>query len=238
MTGAGTGRRGRPPVLSHEAIARAVLEVGFRGLTFAAVRERLGVGQTTLFRYARDRDELVRLGLDYAIGQADWPPLTGPWRSVLEAYALTVWRIWESHPGSATEVARGIFPRGAMRLTVDLCALLIRQGFTPDNAVLACDIVFDLVTDNRRGVEHIDGIVGSDPGTSREHLHQMWSSQTGSSAPGPEGAEHGVGSAEQAAVYASMRAAIAASPLDWFTRKLHIALDGIEHSLAPVAAGH
>ena len=60
-------RRGRPPRLDREAVARAVLDVGFPTLTFAAVRKRLGVGESTLFRYAPDRDELVRLGLSLAL---------------------------------------------------------------------------------------------------------------------------------------------------------------------------
>ena len=54
-------RRGRPPSLTREQIAKAVLDVGFANLTFAAVRDRLGVGETTLYRYAPDRDELVRM---------------------------------------------------------------------------------------------------------------------------------------------------------------------------------
>ena len=59
-------RRGRPPSLTREQIAKTVLDVGFANLTFAAVRDRLGVGETTLYRYAPDRDELVRMGLEYA----------------------------------------------------------------------------------------------------------------------------------------------------------------------------
>jgi len=214
-------------VLTRDAIARAVLEVGFPALTFAAVRDLLGVGQTTLFRHARDRDELVRLALDYAIEQVDRPPLTGPWRGVLEAYALAAWHAWERYPGSATEAARGIVPYGVMRLNDDLCAMLLRHGFTAEHAVLATDIVFDLVTDNRRGVEHIDHVV-ADAGPGRDHLHQLWTD-----APPPEPATHGATPAERADIHAAMREAITADPLDWFSRKLHIVLDGIEHTLAP-----
>ncbi len=38
-------RRGRPPSLTREQIAKTVLDVGFANLTFAAVRDRLGVGK-------------------------------------------------------------------------------------------------------------------------------------------------------------------------------------------------
>ena len=80
-------RRGRPPRLTRETVARAVLEVGFPQLTFTAVRERLGVGESTLFRYAPDRDELVRLGLGLAMESVEMPPRQGPWRQVLTDYA-------------------------------------------------------------------------------------------------------------------------------------------------------
>jgi len=50
-------RRGRPPRITHDQIAQAVIDVGFPNLTFAAVREKLGVGESTLYRYAPDRDE-------------------------------------------------------------------------------------------------------------------------------------------------------------------------------------
>ncbi|WP_051208493.1 TetR/AcrR family transcriptional regulator [Propionicicella superfundia] len=220
-------RRGRPPRLTRDAIARAVLDVGFPRLTFAAVRERLGVGETTLFRHARDRDELVRLALDYAIEHTEWPPLTGPWRDVLESYALTAWHAWEAHPGSATEAARGIVPLGVMRLMDDLCAMLMRQGFTVENAVLTCDAVFDLVNDNRRGVEHLDtDIPGAGPG--REHLHELWTA-----GPRPEPAQHAATAAEREQIHAAISRAITAAPLDWFTGKLAIVLDGVQGTLAP-----
>ena len=41
-------RMGRPPALTRAQIARVVIEVGFENLTMAAVRDRLGVGHTTL----------------------------------------------------------------------------------------------------------------------------------------------------------------------------------------------
>ena len=46
------GRRGRPPRLTRQAVPDAVLAIGFPGLTFAAVRAELAVGETTLFRHA------------------------------------------------------------------------------------------------------------------------------------------------------------------------------------------
>ena len=123
-------RRGRPPRLDREAVARAVLDVGFPTLTFAAVRKRLGVGESTLFRYAPDRDELVRLGLSLALESVEWPELKGTWRQVLVDYATCTWCFWEAHPGSATEASRGVITPMLVRLNDELCSFLMERGFT------------------------------------------------------------------------------------------------------------
>lgn len=96
--------------MDAEAIATAVIAVGFRDLTFAAVAERLGVGQATLYRHASNRDELVRLGLDRALRIAEWPEEDGEWRPLLERWAIAAWRVWEQHPGAVLELTRGVVP--------------------------------------------------------------------------------------------------------------------------------
>ncbi len=213
---------GRPPVLTREVIADAVIDVGFTGLTVAAVRDRLGVGQTTLYRYAADRDELVRIGLSHLLEHAAWPSRDGTWRHVLSQHALALWHLWESHPGSATEAARGILPLASMRLVDDLCAILLRQGFTPSNAILACDMVFDMVIDNRRAIENYD-FNGSNAGA--RCFHDYYPNQMGSDRGYPATDD------ERRAIHAAIEQAFTAEPLAWFTRKLHVALDGIEHTL-------
>ena len=104
-------RRGRPPRITHDQIAQAVIDVGFPNLTFAAVREKLGVGESTLYRYAPDRDELVRMGLNYAFSQVEMPPLEGHWRDILHSQAVHLWRSFEKYPGSARAMRRPNSPR-------------------------------------------------------------------------------------------------------------------------------
>lgn len=212
---------GRPPVVDREAIAAAVLDVGFPELTFAAVATRLGVGQATVYRHVPNRDELVRAGLDLAFRRRTWPPLRGHWRTVLEEYALAAWRAFEAHPGAATESTRGIVPPVVLRMTGELGGFLIEAGFTPADAVLACDVVFDLVADSRRGVEHLDQHVDGGDGHGRERIENQWSAVLGQEDVGP------------GAVHRAMLDAIRAAPVEWFTRKLRLVLAGIEAELAP-----
>ncbi len=219
-----TSRMGRPPALTREMIAHAVIEIGFADLTVAAVRERLGVGQTTLYRYVADRDELVRIGIGYLLKHAPWPSRDGAWRDVLSRHAMALWHLWEAHPGSATEVARGVYPLAGVRIADDLCAVLLRQGFTPANAILACDIVFDMVTDNRHALEHYDFTGES---VNAEHVPDRYPNQIESKL------AHPATDGERQIIHAEIQKAFVAQPSDWFANKLRVVLDGVEHSLAP-----
>ncbi|SFN83969.1 transcriptional regulator, TetR family [Pseudonocardia ammonioxydans] len=211
----GGRRRGRPPALSPDTIADAVLTVGFPTLTFAAVAARLGVGQATLYRHAANRDELVRLGIDLALRRTDWPDLTGPWKPLLERWAVASWRVWERHPGAVAEVGRGIVPPSIVVLADRVGAALVERGFTAPDAVLAVDLVFDLAADNRRGIEVYDAPGGG----QRDLLEQQWRSAPPAAA--------------AAGVRAEMVHALRASPIDWFLGKLRIVLAGIDRELAP-----
>ena len=219
---AGGARRGRPPRLSQDAVAQAVLEVGFPQLTFAAVRERLGVGESTLFRYAPDRDELVRLGLELAMESVEWPAMDGPWRQVLTDYAVCAWRFWEANPGAATEASRGIIVPMMVRFTDDLCAFLVERGFTPRNALLACDLVFDMVADNRRGVEQLDGLLGQ-TGPGRAGFRRQWASD----------APAGDAVSGRELIGQAKLEAVDSPPYDWFLKKLEVVMDGVATALAP-----
>lgn len=215
-----SARRGRPPRVTRADIAAAVLDVGFADLTFAAVRERLGVGETTLYRHAPDRDELVRIGLERALSDVAWPELSGVWQEMLRAYGHAAWDALAAHPGSATEVARGVVPAAMAELFTRVGEALVRAGFTEAHAVLAGDLVFDLATDNRRGVEHLDALVPAS-GPGRAGIGQRWSAGTeASSSTTPE-------------LLAQVQAAIVSDPAQWFAAKLDVVLAGIAVSIGP-----
>lgn len=219
-------RRGRPPSLTREQIAKTVLDVGFANLTFAAVRDRLGVGETTLYRYAPDRDELVRMGLEYAYSGIEVPSFEGPWREVLTAHALNTWHSLEKYPGAATEVARGIVPHIATYFFEELCVILIKQGFTAKKAVLTCDMLLDMVIDSRRSVEHSDAFI-AETGAGREEIqHQMQRTSTDLQSFQDPGA-----SAERQEIRTILRDSVTSDPLEWLRHKMTILLDGIEYSL-------
>lgn len=207
--------------MDASAIATAVMEVGFHGLTFAAVAERLGVGQATLYRHASNRDELVRLGLDRVVRSAEWPDLEGEWRPLLERWAIAAWRVWERHPGAVLELTRGVVPWSIVMLSDRVGTALVERGFTARAAVLAVDLVFDLTADSRRGVEILDASLVPQDGRVREVLEKQWRT------PPTERADS-IG----AQVHDEMILAITADPFNWFRGKLRVVLAGIAHELA------
>lgn len=224
LTPKASSRRGpgRPHAIDDDDIARVVLEIGFRDLTFAGVAERLGVGQATLYRHARTRDELVRHGLDLAIRSETWPGLDGPWRTILEEWSTASWHAWAKHPGAVAEFTRGVIPEAVIGLSGRVASALVERGFTPSAAVLAVDLVFDLAADNRRGVEAFDGPAEEHPRGLRGVAEQQWIE------PSRAG--------DATIVHAEMLRAITADPFAWFHGKLSVVLTGIAHELAPSAS--
>ncbi|WP_141874538.1 TetR/AcrR family transcriptional regulator [Microbacterium saperdae] len=222
-------RPGRPPAVDADAIATAVVEIGFAELTFASVAERLGVGQATLYRHAKNRDELVRLGLDRALRTADWPDVEGEWRPLLERFAIASWHAWEQHPGAVLEVARGVVPWSIVKISDQVGTALVERGFSARAAVLAVDLVFDLTADSRRGVETLDAPTADAKGGMRELIEKQWRS------PSPDGVS--VADSPAAQVHAEMLRAITAGPFEWFHGKLQVVLAGIEHELAGTGGG-
>ncbi|RRD49705.1 TetR/AcrR family transcriptional regulator [Arachnia propionica] len=213
------GRRGRPPRLTADDIGEAVLAVGFDRLTFAAVRDRLGVGESTLFRHAPDREALVRLGLGRMVELADWPRLEGGWRDVLTAHALCLWEVCRSHPGAATQVSPGLIPEAGARIADDLAVFLVDCGFTPEDAVLVCDLVHDLVIDSLRGWERLATLP---EGTL---AHELGAFPASGASP------------RRRAVAAARASALGRAPVEWFRAKLGILLDGVALRLAPGQGG-
>lgn len=213
-------RPGRPPALGADAIAAAVLTVGFRELTFAEVADQLGVAQATLYRHAANRDELVRLGLDLAVRRTTWPDLDGPWHKLLERWALATWHAWAMSPGAVAEATRGIVPASVVELTDRVGVALVERGFTPRHAVLAVDLVFDLAADSRRGVEALEVTLESQSTSMRKAIELEWANRHDASEIASQ-------------LRNEMVRAIKEDPLAWFTSKLRIVLAGIKQELAP-----
>ncbi len=75
----GTGRLGRPPRLSREAVVGAASDIvareGIEALTMRRVAEELGSSPMSIYRHVRDKDELLVLLLDRLASELPRPRL-------------------------------------------------------------------------------------------------------------------------------------------------------------------
>ena len=82
------------PALSRDRIVEAAIalvdEAGPEALTMRAVAHRLGAGAMSLYRHVGGRDELLDLVLAAMAAEIVQTPLTGTWRTDLEAIARDV----------------------------------------------------------------------------------------------------------------------------------------------------
>ncbi|MEM9608078.1 MAG: TetR family transcriptional regulator [Actinomycetota bacterium] len=94
----GPRRPGRKPSLTTEAIAEAVLAVGFDRVTVAAVAEQLGVSASGLYRYIEVRDDLIAIAADYLISG---PPRSDAdnWVDLLRDECWARYHSAAEHPG-------------------------------------------------------------------------------------------------------------------------------------------
>ncbi|MGW0194526.1 TetR/AcrR family transcriptional regulator [Nonomuraea sp. NPDC003201] len=206
--------RGRPPRITRPDIADAALAVGFDNLTLATVADRLRVAHSALYRHVADREELVVVAINRAIGKADWPEPTGEWRSDLEGQAGALWALLEAHPGLIKEFLKlRRFPDEVMHRFGAAVQRLIGYGFAVEDAFLAVDTVFDLAIDVFGRGQQLDAPAGA--AKVRDSSADAWAE-----AVGPE-------------VAPVMRRALSEPASVWFNRKLGLVLDGIASGLAP-----
>jgi AcrR family transcriptional regulator len=95
-------RRGPRPALTVDAVVRAAIEIadaeGLAGVSMSRVAERLGFTTMSLYRYVRNKEELLVLMGDRA--NADDPPTPTPesWRAGLEAWTRGIFGTYRRHP--------------------------------------------------------------------------------------------------------------------------------------------
>src|SRR5690606_21911284 len=96
-------QRGPKRELSIERIVEAAIEIadadGLGAVSMTAVASRLGFTTMSLYRYVTNKDELLMVMGDTALGL---PPLSlseaGDWRARLAAYHREVLAVYEAHP--------------------------------------------------------------------------------------------------------------------------------------------
>lgn len=101
-----TPRVGRPPTLDRERITAAVMAQDLATLTMQSVAGSLGVAPSALYRWVRNRDELLDLA-SAEMGRRivpDREPTADDWREWLTDLAYAIRREFTAFPGFAARM--------------------------------------------------------------------------------------------------------------------------------------
>lgn len=95
--------RAKPPPLGRAGLVRAAVTLadaeGLAALSMRRLAAAVGVGPMALYRHVPDKDELLRLMADAALGEQELPePGPAVWRPRLELAARSQWRAYRLHP--------------------------------------------------------------------------------------------------------------------------------------------
>lgn len=150
-----TSRRRRRPtktgvVLSHELIVRTAIrlvhEHGSEGLSVRRLGLALGADPSSIYRYFRDTDDLVRAVADGLIGQHLAGFLPGPdLRGTLRDLGLRLHAALVAEPRTAVLTAARVTGRPNEIQTIELGLGVLRAaGFAPDQAARHYHAFIDL----------------------------------------------------------------------------------------------
>lgn len=152
-------RPGRPRSLSLEVIVEAALEDGIATFSMPSVAARLGVAHSGLYRYVKDRDELLIRAIEHAALSVDWPKADLPWRELLRDITESVWAICERYPGyDLVALSPPKWPQRVVEQVTPYIRSLHDQGFTIEDATVAVQIAGNLAL-----TTFVKGTAGSYP---------------------------------------------------------------------------
>src|SRR5680860_692408 len=124
---------GRPARIDRDAIARAVIEIGFEVATMKRVAEYLGVSVPGLYYYVRGRDDLLRVAAEYSLARTPLPVDRGQhWADWLREWArytrssMSEPELMDLYRSGGVDTDRMVDVIGS---TLDV---LCRHGFTPE----------------------------------------------------------------------------------------------------------
>lgn len=89
------------PLTTPRVIATAMAMADVENIEAVSMRRiaaELGTPTMSLYRYVRSKDDLVLLMIDSALGEDEFPPPSGDWRTDLEVSARLQWAGFRRHP--------------------------------------------------------------------------------------------------------------------------------------------
>jgi TetR/AcrR family tetracycline transcriptional repressor len=139
-------RRGRPPVLDREKILEAAGGIGVGDFTLPAVADCLGVSPQALYHYFPNRESLLEALADASLRHVPMVPDRGQgWREHVRETAVAVRAVLLRTPGAAERIGAGRQSPEALRRMEHTVGVLMRRGFTAEEALRSCQLVTNYV---------------------------------------------------------------------------------------------
>ncbi|MYS84840.1 TetR family transcriptional regulator [Streptomyces sp. SID5474] len=144
-------RRGRPPAHSRAEITAAAVMIadtdGLAAVTMRSVAAAIGVGVMSLYSYVPDKDTLLELMIDHAIGDQPAPPTpTGVWTEDLRTLARGQRDLMHRHPWlPAALPERQTLGPNTLAFTEHALAVLEPAGLGGQDALEAFSLVTGFV---------------------------------------------------------------------------------------------
>jgi AcrR family transcriptional regulator len=130
-------RPGRPPSISTQAIVAAALEIGLDKVSFRRLAERLGVNVATIYRYVRNRNELMRLAaFQLTLNRRLPDEAHAHWSQLAVRYAEEMFESFLNEPELVAELLKGsLGPHVEMDVLDQFIGAMSRYGFRAEEAL-------------------------------------------------------------------------------------------------------
>jgi AcrR family transcriptional regulator len=159
--------------LSRDEVVQAAMRIAGRGgldaLTFSNLGKELGAHPTAVYRYFRDKDELLLTLVDALHAEAlhDFTP-AAHWRGTLRAHALRIREVYMRHPQIGQQLATRTARREHEFRTVEIILSALRSTGLPDADVARYYRVFADFVLSYASLEA--GLAALDPHTREQDL--------------------------------------------------------------------
>ncbi|MBN9643738.1 TetR/AcrR family transcriptional regulator [Corynebacterium mendelii] len=149
------GRKTGPkPTFTRADVIFAALDIGIGKFTLSEVAGKIGVATSAVYRLFDSRDDLVRACLEHCAKSVDWDVSPSmKWQAALKQLADRIWNVCEAYPG--LDILLFTLPGAYMpvkKFINRFITLLMREGFTKQQALLAFDFISDTVISAHIGI--------------------------------------------------------------------------------------
>ncbi|WP_448232926.1 TetR/AcrR family transcriptional regulator [Microbacterium lacticum] len=207
---------GRPTAITAEAIAQAVIDVGFDKATTTTVARRLGIAQSSLYRHIDSKNALIIGAINRVLSAGDFDPDAANWREYLTRLATALWETLRSHPGLSQRLYElDTIPGQSQRIMFNGVTRLVGFGWSVPDAVLVLDSIADMTGD---AINQIERTRDEGRDSLADHIATELDQTTGI----------------EREVRDYLADALRADPRAWWQRKLDLLLTGAEQLLTQV----